>query len=103
MLGKFFVKISADAMYCLSEELSPANIRGEEIGLLNTFSRIGLAGSPFTSKTLAETHKFAPFLAMGIIGVVCFCLLFVLPETKHKEDHEEDLHEYYIDDQHSFV
>ena len=103
VLGKFFVTISFCANYSWSAELFPTKIRGEAIGLFNTLSRIGSAGSPFISKTLAETHKSAPFLAMGIIGVVCFFLLFVLPETKHKENHEKELNENFIDEKHSLV
>ena len=103
VLGKFFVTISLCANYSWSAELFPTKLRGEAIGLFNTLSRIGSAGSPFISKTLAETHKSAPFLAMGIVGVVCFFLLFVLPETKHQENHEEELNQNFIDEKHSLV
>ena len=68
--GKFFVIISAEAMYSSSVELF-LKIRGEAMGFLNIFSRKGSAGSTFISKALSETQKSAPFFAIRIIGVGC--------------------------------
>ena len=63
------------------------------MGLVNIFARIGSPASPFACKSLIQVHKSAPFLTIGVLGLICFSVLFTLPETKCHDPKKESVDE----------
>ena len=63
------------------------------MGFLNIFARVGSAVSPFVCKSLVLVHKSVPFLTMEVFGLICFSLLFTLPQTKCHNPKEERVDE----------
>ena len=73
------------------------------MGLLNIFTRIGSAASPFVCKSLIQVLNSAPFLTMGVLGLICFSVLFTLPEAKCHDSKEEMADKNQSEEKQSFV
>jgi len=80
--GKFFLTVPYWSILIWTVELYPTYIRSTGLGYSCVVGRIGGVAAPWVAKALLPFHYAAPFLAMGIIGLMSGITMLWLPETK---------------------
>lgn len=87
-ISKFFITIGYNSIYTWTVEIFPTTVRAAGMGFTQFNSRAGAVIAPFAAKGLKHLHPIAPFLFMGLLGVVATSLLAFLHETRGKPTKE---------------
>ncbi|XP_005091630.1 organic cation transporter protein [Aplysia californica] len=81
LLGKFSITGAFNALYLLTPELFPTNLRSIGLGWSSALSRFGGMVAPY-SRFLAEKAVYGPGTIFGCMCLISALLIRLLPETR---------------------
>ena len=88
LVSKFLITVSYSSIYTWTVEIFPTTVRAVGMGFTQFTSRMGAAMAPIVAKGLKTWNPIAPFLFMGVVGIVTSLLLTFLRETKGRPTKE---------------